>query len=62
MDISLKNIEDFGDETVFISAVVTDESSFIEVPKRTLQPSLPSMVFLENEVYQTFGKNEFWYS
>jgi len=39
-----------------------DESAFLEVEKRKLPPSLLSMVYLEKEFYQTFSKDEFWYS
>ena len=39
---------------------VTDVSSLLKVPKYKHQPSLPSMVFLENEIDQEIG--EFLYS
>eukprot|EP00347_Sterkiella_histriomuscorum_P000042 403377406 len=42
------------DDAAFYSVVVTDESSFIEAPKRANQPSLLAMVLLENEIYQTY--------
>lgn len=38
------------DEDLFASVTVTDVSSLQNVPSHKLQPSLPSMVYLENEV------------
>ncbi|CDW78538.1 a-macroglobulin complement component [Stylonychia lemnae] len=46
VEVDLKNHQQLENDTVFYSMI----------------PSLPSMVYLENEVYQKFGKNEFWYS
>jgi len=51
------------DEKFFASLIVTDVSSFLEVPKHKLTPSLPSMVYLEKEVKQMNGEiDEFQYS
>ena len=50
-------------EKFLASLTVTDISSFLSIPSHKLQPSLPSMVYLEKEVMQLNGEvDEFQYS
>lgn len=47
--MSLSITSDFS-SPLFASVHITDVSSLLKVPKYKHQPSIPSMVFLENEV------------
>lgn len=46
-----------SDEELFASVTVTDVSSLLKVPSYKLQPSLPTMVYLEKEV-KLVGEDE----
>ena len=50
LQVKLDEVDQETDEKFFASITVTDLSSFLEVPKRKLMPSLPTMVYLEKGV------------
>lgn len=57
------NEEAAVNETFYASITVTDYSSFLEVDKHKMMPSLPAMVYLEKEIQTINGKiDEFYYS
>ena len=63
LEVKLDDKNTDSDEKFFASITVTDLSSFLEVPKHKLMPSLPTMVYLEKEVKQMNGEiDEFQYS
>jgi hypothetical protein len=45
-----------ADEEFYASVTITDMSSFLELPKHKLMPSLPAMTHLEKDIKQLNGK------
>ena len=58
---ALDKVDD--DEEYFASITVSDLSSYLQVPKAKLMPSLPAMTYLEKEIKQINGEvDEFQHS
>lgn len=50
LEVQLDEAGEDAEEKFYASITVTDVSSFLEVPKQKLMPSLPAMVYVEKEV------------
>lgn len=56
LDISVAPSATIEGEKFYASITITDVSSFLEVPKHKLMPSLPAMTHLEKDIKQLSGK------
>ena len=56
LEVSVTPSATMEEEQFYASVTITDLSSFLEVPKHKLMPSLPAMTHLEKDIKQLNGK------